>query len=300
MGKLYRCLTTDATVMAMALDATDIVRQAEQIHHTSAVTTAALGRTLTAASMLGVMLKGERDSVTLKLDGGGPAGTVMAVSDSRGNVRGYVQHPVVEIPLKPNGKLDVGGAIGTDGLLYVMRDTGGSEPYIGCTPLVSGEVAEDITSYYAVSEQVPTVCALGVLVNPDLTVQVAGGFLLQLLPFCPDEVIDKVEQTVAKLPSVTEMLRNGLTAEQMVAAVLDGFAYDVVDTYEPVYRCACSREKVMQALCTMQPEELLSLPNAQGIVEATCQFCDAVYRFTKDDLQALVTTRQQENLPKEK
>lgn len=300
MGTLYRCLTTDATVMAMALDATDIVRQAEQIHHTSAVTTAALGRTLTAASLLGVMLKGERDSVTLKLDGGGPAGTVMAVSDSRGNVRGYVQRPVVEIPLKPNGKLDVGGAIGTDGLLYVMRDTGGSEPYIGCTPLVSGEVAEDLTSYFATSEQVPTVCALGVLVNPDLTVQVAGGFLLQLLPFCPDEVIDRVEKTVAQLPPVTDMLRDGMTAPQMIARVLEGFDYDVVDTYQPVYRCACSREKVLRALCAMRPDELLSLPDETGTVEATCQFCDAVYRFTRDELERVVAARGQENPAKEK
>ena len=300
MGTLYRCLTIDATVMAMALDATDIARRAEQIHHTSAVTTAVLGRTLTAASLLGVMLKGEHDSVTLKLDGGGPAGTVMAVSDSRGNVRGYVQHPVVEIPLKPNGKLDVGGAIGTDGLLYVMRDTGGSEPYIGCTPLVSGEVAEDLTSYFAVSEQVPTVCALGVLVNPDLTVQVAGGFLLQLLPFCPEEVIDRVEKTVAALPPVTEMLRGGMTAEQMVARVLEGFSYDVVDTYHPEYRCACSREKVLRALCTMRREELLALPDEQGQVESTCWFCGAVCRFLKDELAAVAAAQAEENPPKEK
>ena len=194
MSKAIRCLTSDATVMAMVLDSTDIVAKAEQIHKTSAVITAGLGRLLTAGSMMGIMLKGKDDALTLKINGGGPSGTVMAVSDSEGNVRGYAANPVVEIPLKPNGKLDVSGAVGTDGMLYVIKDTGGAEPYIGCTPIVSGEIAEDITSYYAVSEQVPTVCALGVLVNPDLTVRAAGGLLIQLLPFCPEEVIDRIEK----------------------------------------------------------------------------------------------------------
>ncbi len=287
MSKAIRCLTTDATVMAMVIDSTDMVAEAERIHHPSAVVTAALGRLLTASSLMGIMLKGREDSVTLKVNGGGPAGTIMAVADSLGNARGYAAQPVVEIPLKPNGKLDVSGAVGTDGMLYVMRDTGGAEPYIGCTPLVSGEIAEDITQYYATSEQVPTVCALGVLVNPDLSVQAAGGLLLQLLPFCPEEVIDQVEKNVAVLPPMTAMLSEGLTPEDIVAKVLDGMPYDVLDTYDPVYRCACSREKVEQALAAMQPEELLSLPDEEGKVEATCQFCDAVYRFERQDLERL-------------
>ena len=287
MSKAIRCLTTDATVMAMVIDSTDMVAEAERIHHPSAVVTAALGRLLTASSLMGIMLKGREDSVTLKVNGGGPAGTIMAVADSLGNARGYAAQPVVEIPLKPNGKLDVSGAVGTDGMLYVMRDTGGAEPYIGCTPLVSGEIAEDITQYYATSEQVPTVCALGVLVNPDLSVQAAGGLLLQLLPFCPEEVIDQVEKNVAALPPMTAMLSEGLTPEDIVAKVLDGMPYDVLDTYDPVYRCACSREKVEQALAAMQPEELLSLPDEEGKVEATCQFCDAVYRFERQDLERL-------------
>ena len=287
MSKAIRCLTTDATVMAMVIDSTDMVAEAERIHHPSAVVTAALGRLLTASSLMGIMLKGREDSVTLKVNGGGPAGTIMAVADSLGNARGYAAQPVVEIPLKPNGKLDVSGAVGTDGMLYVMLDTGGAEPYIGCTPLVSGEIAEDITQYYATSEQVPTVCALGVLVNPDLSVQAAGGLLLQLLPFCPEEVIDQVEKNVAVLPPMTAMLSEGLTPEDIVAKVLDGMPYDVLDTYDPVYRCACSREKVEQALAAMQPEELLSLPDEEGKVEATCQFCDAVYRFERQDLERL-------------
>lgn len=287
MGKIIRCLTQDATVMAVFLDSKDIVAQAERIHQTSAVTTAALGRLLTAASLMGVMLKGEDDSLTLKMNGGGPAGTVMAVSDSRGNVRGYVQNPIVEIPLKPNGKLDVSGAIGTDGQLQVLRDSGAAEPYIGCTPIVSGEIAEDVTSYYAVSEQTPTVCALGVLVNPDLTVQVAGGLLLQLLPFCPNDVIDRVEANVAKLEPVTTMLARGMTPEEILAVALDGMPFDVLDTYEPAYRCACSQEKVEGALLALPRDELLDLPDESGATEVTCRFCDRVYRFTREDLQVL-------------
>ncbi|MBQ3069855.1 MAG: Hsp33 family molecular chaperone HslO [Clostridia bacterium] len=295
MGKLIRCLTTDATVMAMVVDSTDIVSKAEQIHQSSAVITAAQGRLLTAASMMGVMLKGRNDTVTLKINGGGPSGVVMAVADSEGNVRGYATQPIVEIPLKPNGKLDVSGALGTDGFLYVLRDTGGKEPYIGCVPLVTGEIAEDLTAYYAQSEQTPTVCALGVLVNPDLTVKAAGGLLLQLLPFCPESVIDRIEKNIASLPPMTVMLNEGLTPEEIVRKALDGFEVDILDEYEPTYRCNCSRDRVEHALSTLKADELLSLPNETGVVETTCQFCDAVYTFTKEDLQELLK-KNSENL----
>lgn len=273
--------------MAMFLDSQDMVAEAERIHQPSAVATAALGRLLTAASMMGVMLKGANDSITLKVDGGGPLGTVMAVSDSGGNVRGYAQNAVVEIPLKPNGKLDVSGAVGTNGQLHVLRDTGGEKPYAGCTPLVSGEIAEDITGYYAVSEQTPTVCALGVLVNPDLTVRVAGGLLLQLLPFCPESVIDRVEANVAKLEPVTAMLERGMTPREICALALDGMEFDVLDEYQPVYHCACSKEKVERALMALPEDDLLSLPDESGMTEVTCRFCDKVYRFTESDLQVL-------------
>lgn len=287
MGKLIRCLTTDATVMAMVLDSTDIVARAEQIHAPSAVVTAALGRLLTAASMMGVMLKGKEDSLTLKLNGGGPSGTVLAVTDSYGNVRGYAANPVVEIPLKPNGKLDVSGAVGTDGMLYVMRDSGGAEPYVGMTPIVSGEIAEDITSYYAQSEQTPTVCALGVLVNPDLTVKQAGGLLLQLLPFCPDSVIDRLEKNVAALPPMTTMLDSGLSPEEIVKKALAGFEFDVLDTYEPAYVCPCSREKVERAFLTLPKEDIVGLADENGVAQVTCNFCDKVYTFTEKELAAL-------------
>lgn len=292
MGKAIRCLTTDATVMAIAMDATDIVARAEQIHKSSAVVTAALGRLLTAGSLMGIMLKNTEDSVTLKVNGGGPAGQLLVVSDGRGNVRGYAQNPVVEIPLKPNGKLDVSGAVGTDGLLYVLRDTGAPEPYVGCTPLVSGELAEDITSYFAGSEQIPTVCALGVLVNPDLSVKAAGGLIIQLLPFCPDDVIDKLEKAIAALPPMTTMLSEGLTPQDILTKALDGFAFDIIDTYEPEYRCTCSREKVTGALAAMKDEELRTLPDENGTVETTCSFCDSVYTFTTADIERIIAERK--------
>ena len=193
MSKLIRCITSDGAVMASAIDSTEIVAEAERLHKTSAVVTAALGRLLTAASMMGNMLKGEKDTVTVKIDGGGPAGAVTAVADSIGFVRGYAVNPVVEIPLKANGKLDVSGAVGTDGNVFVIKDLGLKEPYSGFVPIVSGEIAEDITSYYAVSEQIPTVCALGVLVNPDLTVKKAGGYIIQLLPAADESTISRLE-----------------------------------------------------------------------------------------------------------
>ena len=219
MGKIVRYITTDGSAFVIAGDTTDMVSKAENIHKTSAVTTAALGRLMTAASMMGVMLKGKDDSVTLRLNGGGPAGVVLAVSDSQGNARGYVENPVVEIPLNDKGKLGVRGAVGTDGFLYVMKDMGLKEPYVGNTQIVSGEIAEDITNYFAVSEQTPTVCALGVLVNPDLSVANAGGFMIQLLPGCPDETISKIEASIrvltqSQLCSQRVCLRTILPREQ--------------------------------------------------------------------------------------
>ena len=291
MSKAIRCLTTDAAVGAVAIDATDMVAAAEQIHKPSAVVTAALGRLLTAASLMGIMLKNTEDSVTLKVNGGGPVGQLITVADGRGNARGYAQHPVVEIPLKANGKLDVSGAVGQEGLLYVLRDTGAPEPYVGCTPLVSGELAEDITSYYATSEQIPTVCALGVLVNPDLTVRAAGGLLIQLLPFCPEDIIDRLEKNIGALRPMTELLDEGRTVEDILAMALDGLPYDVVDTFEPEYRCACSDKKVTGAFYAMSDEELRSLPDENGRIEVTCSFCDRVYTFTGEDMERIISER---------
>ena len=291
MSKVLRCLAADAAVMAMVMDSTDMVTEMARIHQTSPTMSAALGRTLTAASMMGVMLKNTEDSVTLKLSGGGPAGTVMAVADGLGNARGCAGDPSVELPLKENGHLDVGGAIGEDGMLYVFRDIGAKEPYIGCTPLVSGEVAEDLTYYYAHSEQIPTVCALGVLIDRDRSIKTAGGILLQLLPFCPDAVIDQIEKNLASLPSVTEMMASGMDTTAIADRLLDGMGYEVVDTYEPSYRCTCSREKVEGAFAAIPTDELLTLPDENGETTVNCNFCDKIYTFTAKDLQRIAANR---------
>lgn len=287
MGKIVRCISKDGSVFATAVDATDLAARAEQIHKTSAVVTAALGRLLSAASMMGYLLKGKEDSVTLRVKGDGPVGTVIAAADSSGNVRGYVGNPVVELPLNEKGKLDVGGAVGKNGALYVMKDLGLKEPYIGSVPLISGELAEEVTSYYAASEQIPTVCSLGVLVNPDLTVRAAGGFLVQLLPFAPEETIEKVEQAIAAIPPVTKLLDGGVTPEDICRRALAGFEVDLLDEALVEYRCDCSREKILRALASLGEDELREMAEEKE-TEVTCHFCDAVYRFSGDELRALI------------
>jgi molecular chaperone Hsp33 len=287
MATSVRCISVDGTLTVTAIDGTDIVNRAAEIHKTSAVTSAALGRLLCAASLMGSALKGKDDSLTLRINGGGPAGTVMAVSDSEGNVRGYVQQPVVELPLNKLGKLDVAGAVGKNGFVTVIKDLGLKDPYVGQTPIVSGEIAEDLTAYFASSEQIPTVCALGVLVNPDLTIKAAGGFLIQLLPTAQDDTIDKVERSIEGLPSVTTLLTQGLTPEEICRRALRLFDLEVLDTASPAYRCRCSREKVDAALISTGKEELLEMAQQQT-TEVQCQFCDKVYRFSSDEIRALV------------
>ena len=232
MGNLLRAITQDGAVAVTAIDSTAIVSEMERIHKTSAVVTAALGRLLTAASMMGAAMKGERDSITLRIKADGPAGVLVAVGSSDGNVKGYVGNPVVELPLNSRGKLDVKGAVGTDGLLYVIKDIGLKEPYIGQIPLQSGEIAEDIAAYYAYSEQIPTVCALGVLVAPDLSVKTAGGFLLQLLPGADSGIIDRIEANMKNLPPVTTLLEQGLSALDIAKRALDGFTVEVLDEFD--------------------------------------------------------------------
>ena len=288
MATSVRCISVDGTLTVTAIDGTDIVNRAAEIHKTSAVTSAALGRLLCAASLMGSALKGKDDSLTLRINGGGPAGTVMAVSDSEGNVRGYVQQPVVELPLNKLGKLDVAGAVGKNGFVTVIKDLGLKDPYVGQTPIVSGEIAEDITAYFATSEQIPTVCALGVLVNPDLTIKAAGGFLIQLLPTAQDDTIDKVERSIEGLPSVTTLLTQGLTPEEICRRALNLFQLELLDTAEPAYRCRCSREKVEAALISTGKAELLDMA-AQETTEVQCQFCDRVYRFSSGEIRALVS-----------
>ncbi len=287
MAKVVRTISKDASVTATAIDALDIVSRIEQIHQPSAVVTAALGRLSIAASLMGIGLKGENDSLTLRVNGNGPAGVLIAVADSFGNVKSYVANPVVEIPLNAKGKLDVAGAVGTDGTLSVVKDMGLREPYSGQVPLVSGEIAEDIASYFAVSEQVPTVCGLGVLVNPDLTVKAAGGYLIQLLPFADESVIDIIEKNISEIPSVTQMLTSGMTAEDIAMRVLEGLEPNVLDEFDAQYRCDCSRERVERALISMGRRELEEMADEQEVSEVCCHFCDKKYNFTRDEIRAL-------------
>lgn len=272
--------------MATAIDSTDIVAKAEALHKTSAVVTAALGRLLTAASMMGNMLKGENNSLTMRLDGGGPAGAVIAVSDYLGNVRGYAVNPVVEIPLKSNGKLDVSGAVGTNGSLFVMKDLGLKEPYNGYVPIASGEIAEDIAAYYAVSEQIPTVCALGVLVNPDLTVNKSGGYIIQLLPAAQgdEQIITRLENNIKAMKPVTELLSSGLDIEEIVKMALAGFEVEVLDTTTAAYKCNCSAERFAAALSSLSDDDLQELIDECEGAETKCQFCNKTYNFTKEQL----------------
>ena len=287
MGKLIRCITNEGAVMATAVDTADIVAQAEQYHKTSAVVTAALGRLLTAASMMGNMLKDKDNSITLKITGDGPIGTLVAASDFDGNVRGYVTNQIVEIPLNSKGKLDVGGAVGK-GTLYVIKDLGMKEPYIGQIPLTSGEIAEDITSYYAISEQIPTICALGVLVNPDLTVNVAGGFIIQLLPGYADADIDKLEDSVKDLEPVTKMLSDGKTPEEILRIALKNFEVEVLYEQTIAYKCKCSRQRTESALMSIGIEDLEEMAADTKDTEVCCHFCNKRYSFTSDDIKKII------------
>ena len=256
--------------------------------------TAALGRSLMACAMLGDQLKGEGSSVTLRIKGGGPMGSLTAVSDPEGNVRGFVQNPAVILPAREDGKLDVGGAVGREGTLTVIKDLDMREPYVGMVPLVSGEIAEDVTEYFAVSEQIPSACALGVLVDRDQTVLRAGGYLIQLLPGADDTVIDKVEAGIQALGPVTSaLLEEEMDAEGLLRRALSGFELEVLEKHPVEYKCYCSRERVARALVSMGPDELRALIAEQGKAELTCQFCDAVYPFSREELEELLERASQ-------
>ncbi len=285
---LVRGMTMDGFVKAVAIRSTEIVRRAEQIHHTSPNATAALGRALTAASMMGNMQKVDDGSMTLQVRGGGPIGTITVVSDAVGNVRGCVTEPQVPLVEKYPGKLDVGASVGTDGTLTVIRDLQLKEPYIGSTRLVSGEIADDVTAYFAQSEQIPTACALGVLVDRDRTVKVAGGYIIQLLPGAPDEIIDKVEQGVQRAGAVTPMLEQGMTPEDILGQVLGDLGVAFLETVQVCYKCYCTRSRVERALISLGRKELMDIAQEGKAFPVECQFCDAVYQFTPEDIRALL------------
>lgn len=287
MASIIRAMTRDGSARAIILDGRDIVERARQIHNTTPTTTAALGRTLLATSLAGSLLGEKDDLLTIRFKGDGVGGTVVATSDWCGNVRGFIQNPSADLPLRPDGKLDVGGCIGK-GELYILRDAGGKEPYVGISKIQTGEIGDDIAYYYATSEQVPTICALGVLVDRDYSVKAAGGALVQLLPFADDEVVDKLEENAQKLHSVTEILTNG-NSKDVLDILLDGIEYDLFDEIECEYKCACSREKTDNALISIGEKELTDMiENGDEETVMTCSFCDAVYKYSKSDLKHLL------------
>ena len=285
---LVRGMTMDGFVKMVAIRSTELVRRAAQIHHTTPNATAALGRCLTAASMMGNMQKVENGSMTLQVRGGGPIGTITVVSDPAGNVRGTVTEPNVPLVEKFPGKLDVGATVGTDGTITIIRDLQMKEPYIGSTPLVSGEIGDDVTAYFAHSEQTPTACALGVLVDRDYSVKVAGGYLIQLLPGAPDEVIDAVEKGIREAGAVTKMLEKGMTPEEILTEVCGDLGVLFFENEPVSYKCYCNRHRVEAALISIGREELTEIMNEGKAFPVECQFCDTVYRFTPQDIAELL------------
>jgi len=290
MDHIIRMIAKDAPIKASAITGRDLVERARVIHKTLPVATAALGRTLLAASMIGEDIKVEGGSVTLRIKGGGPVGTILAVSDADGNVRGYLQNGAVDIPRKGPGKLDVGAAVGTDGFLTVTKDLCLKDPYVGSVPLVSGEIAEDVTAYFARSEQIPTACALGVLVDTDQSVLAAGGYLIQLLPGAKGELITQLEEGIRALGPVTPILKEGASPRELLKRALPGFDLELLAEKPVSYQCYCSRERVTRALISMGRNELQGLIEEEGKIELTCQFCDKVYRYDQAQLEKLLAS----------
>lgn len=285
---LIRAICKNAEIKFTAVRTTELVERARQIHHTLPLATAALGRTLTAASMMGRELKDDNGSVTLQIKGNGILGTITAVGESDGCVRGYLQNPAAELPLREDGHLAVGEGVGR-GYLMVIKDIGVGEPFTGTTALHNGEIAEDVTKYFAESEQIPSAVALGVLVNTDQSVRQAGGYIVQLMPGAADEDIDRLEQNIAKAGAFTTMLEKGMSLEEIAHAVLDGFEVEFLEEVPVSYKCGCSHAKVTRALISMGKDELTRLRDEEDGIEVTCQFCDKVYNLTRDDIDVLLT-----------
>ena len=285
---LVRGMTMDGFVKIVAIRSTEMVRRGAEIHGTTPNATAALGRALTAASMMGNMQKVENGSMTMQIRGGGPIGTITVVSDPEGNVRGVVTEPKVPLVEKFPGKLDVGATVGTDGTITIIRDLQMKEPYVGSTELISGEIGDDVTAYFAQSEQTPTACALGVLVDRDMSVKVAGGYLVQLLPGAPDEVIDELEAGIKRAGAVTKMLEDGLTPEDILGQVCGSLGAVFMETTEVGYKCYCSRHRVEGALISLGREELTQIMEEGKTFPVECQFCDTIYKFTPENIREML------------
>lgn len=296
MDRIIRATAADGSIKMAVINARDIVQRAHEIHGSSPTASAALGRSLCAASLMGDMMKEEEASLTLRINGGGPLGSIVAVSDSGGNVRGYVDNPTVELPLRSDGKLDVGGAVGRDGMLTVSRDIGLKEPYISSTQLISGEIAEDITSYLLESEQVPSACALGVLVDTDLSIKAAGGFIVQLMPGADSALIDTLEENIFTMDQLTTILSED-GEEELFRQVLKGLEYHLVGQKSVEYRCYCSRERVEEALSCIEPEELEDMIAQGQDISVSCQFCDKVYSFSPGELCGIAERKSGEDSP---
>ena len=286
---ITRAMTKCGNARVIIINSKEMVNDAIKYHNLSPTAAAALGRTLTATSMMGVMLKNKTDSITVTFNGDGVCGKVLAVSDYYGNTKGYVQNPQADLPLNSKGKLDVAGAIGA-GTLYIVRDEGTGEPYVGTTPIVSGEVAEDITEYFARSEQIPTVCALGVLIGKDYSCLSAGGYMIQLLPGAEDSFIDKIEQRITEIPPVSTLFSTGKTNAEYLKDILGDIEFDIFDEADVSYHCDCSRKRVEKALVSLGEKELSEMVNDGKIIDVSCQFCDKVYTFTPEDLKNLLKT----------
>ena len=288
MAKLVRAISDMGGVVIAALDSTDIVSEMERIHKPSAVVSAALGRLLTASQLMGAMLKSRDDSVTIRIKADGPIGGLTVGCDGVGNCKGFVQNNIVEIPLRADGKLDVGTAVGKNGNLYVIKDMGMKDPYVGNIPLVSGEIAEDITAYYAYSEQIPTVCGLGVLVNPDLTIKRAGGYLIQLLPGATEEEITMLENNLKNVPSITKFFEQGKDVYDVINTLLEGFNPNILDEDTVQYHCDCNKQRVEKALLSIGAKDLQEIYDEEDQIEMGCQYCDKKYYFTKNDIGKMI------------
>ena len=292
MDKIIRVMAGDGNIKMSVITARDAVERARQIHKLSPTASAALGRSLCAASLLGEMMKEDKGSLTVRVNGGGPIGSVVAVSDNGGNVRGYVENPAVDLPLRSDGKLDVGGAVGRDGMLTISRDIGLREPYIGSTELVSGEIAEDLSSYLLASEQIPSACGLGVLVDTDTSIKAAGGFIVQLLPFAPESYIEKLEDNIFFMDQLTTILDEDGVYE-VINQVLKGLDYQIMDEHPMEYRCYCSRERVEEAVSCIEKDELEDMAAEGRNISVSCQFCDMEYIFTPEELKVIAENKAQ-------